>query len=50
MTTGADILRAAFADSCQSLGRVLDGVGDEEFFWEPVAGAPGGRRTRYSPG
>lgn len=38
MTTGADVLRDAFAASCKSLDRLLDGVSDEEFFWEPVAG------------
>jgi uncharacterized damage-inducible protein DinB len=38
MTTGADVLRDAFAASCKSLDRILDGVSDEEFFWEPVAG------------
>jgi DinB superfamily len=37
MTTGADLLRGEFEDSCNSLHKVLDGVGDEEFFWEPVA-------------
>jgi hypothetical protein len=38
MTTGADVLRDAFAASCKSLDRVLDGVSGEEFFREPVAG------------
>ena len=38
MTTGADVLRDAFAASCKSLDRILDGVSDDEFFWEPVAG------------
>ena len=37
MTTGVDILRASFAASCDSLRRVLHGVTEEEFFWEPVA-------------
>jgi len=31
MTTGADVLRNAFAASCTSLDRILDGVSDEEF-------------------
>ena len=38
MTTGVDILRAAYAGSCDSLRRVLTGVTAEEVFWEPVAG------------
>jgi hypothetical protein len=38
MTTGTEILAAAYAASCDSLQRVLSGVGEEEFFWEPVAG------------
>jgi uncharacterized damage-inducible protein DinB len=38
MTTGADILRTAYAGSCDTLRRVLTGVTTDEFFWEPVAG------------
>ncbi len=38
MTTAVEILRAALDDSCESLGRVLAGIGDAEFFWEPVPG------------
>ncbi len=38
MTTGAEILRTAYAASCDSLRRVLSGVSEQEFFWEPVAG------------
>jgi hypothetical protein len=38
MTSGADVLRAEFADSCTTLHRVLGGIGKEEFFWEPVSG------------
>jgi hypothetical protein len=38
MTSGTDILRAAFTASCESLRATLDGISDEEFFWEPVAG------------
>jgi len=38
MTTGADILRASFDQSCDTLRRVLAGVSTDEFFWEPVAG------------
>jgi hypothetical protein len=37
MTTGAEILRTAYAASCDSLRRVLSGVTEQEFFWEPVA-------------
>jgi hypothetical protein len=37
MTTGVEILRSAFAASCETLRRVLGGVTTEEFFWEPVA-------------
>jgi len=38
MTSGADILRSAFADSCQTLRQVLSGVTHAEFFWGPVDG------------
>jgi uncharacterized damage-inducible protein DinB len=38
MTTGVDILRTAYASSCETLRRVLTGVTDEAFFWEPVSG------------
>jgi hypothetical protein len=38
MTTGIEVLRSAFAESCDALRRVLDGVSAEEFFWEPVGG------------
>ncbi|HEY2312017.1 MAG TPA: DinB family protein [Streptosporangiaceae bacterium] len=38
MTTGIEVLRSAFAESCDTLRRVLDGVSAEEFFWEPVGG------------
>jgi hypothetical protein len=38
MTTGIDVLRSAFTASCDSLRRTLDGVSDDEFFWEPVGG------------
>ena len=38
MTTGAEIIRAAYAASCKSVSRVLTGITAEEFFWEPVAG------------
>jgi DinB superfamily len=38
MTGCAELLRDAFARSSEALGRVLGGIGDEEFFWEPVAG------------
>jgi hypothetical protein len=38
MTTGIEVLRSAFAASSDTLRRVLDGVSDEEFFWEPVGG------------
>lgn len=38
MTTGADILRTAYASSCESLERILRGITAEEFFWEPVSG------------
>ena len=31
-------MRGAFAESCEALSRVLADIGDEEFFWEPVAG------------
>ncbi|HSZ98829.1 MAG TPA: DinB family protein [Streptosporangiaceae bacterium] len=38
MTTGIDVLRSAYTASCDSLRRILDGVGEDEFFWEPVGG------------
>jgi DinB family protein len=38
MTTGIEILRTAFTASSDTLRRVLDGVTDSEFFWEPVGG------------
>lgn len=38
MTTGADIIRTAYAASCDSVQRVLSGMTEGEFFWEPVAG------------
>jgi uncharacterized damage-inducible protein DinB len=38
MTTGAEILRAAYEGSCNTLRRVLAGVSSDEFFWEPVEG------------
>jgi hypothetical protein len=38
MTSCVEFLRDAFARSSEALGRVLSGIGDEEFFWEPVAG------------
>ena len=39
MTTGIDVLRIrAYTTSCDSLRRVLAGVSEEEFFWEPVGG------------
>lgn len=33
-----ELLRDAFAESSEALSRVLADIGDEEFFWEPVAG------------
>jgi DinB superfamily len=38
MTTGADLIRSSYAASCDSVRRVLSGISDKEFFWEPVAG------------
>jgi hypothetical protein len=38
MTTAVDLLRAGFAASSEKLAEVLAGIGDEEFFWEPVPG------------
>jgi uncharacterized damage-inducible protein DinB len=38
MSTGAEILRTAYAASCDSLRRILTGITDAEFFWEPVGG------------
>lgn len=39
MTTGVDILRGAYQASCDKLHKTLDGIGDAEFFWKPVAGS-----------
>ncbi len=39
MTTGVDILRSTYQASCDRLHKVLDGIGEAEFFWEPVAGS-----------
>ncbi|HXZ64215.1 MAG TPA: hypothetical protein VEH05_05735 [Streptosporangiaceae bacterium] len=53
MTTGVDILRAAYAGSGETLRRVLAGSSAEEFFGEPVAADPtgetAGRCTGSSP-
>jgi hypothetical protein len=38
MTTGIDVLRSAHTASCDSLRRILAGIGKDEFFWEPVGG------------
>lgn len=38
MTTGIDIVRSAFAESCEKLRQILGGIREEEFFWEPVGG------------
>lgn len=38
MTSAVDILREQFAGSSGHLGEVLVGIGDAEFFWEPVPG------------
>jgi uncharacterized damage-inducible protein DinB len=39
MTTGVEILRGAYQASCDKLHKILDGIGEAEFFWEPVAGS-----------
>lgn len=38
MSSCVEFLRDEFARSSEALGRILGGIGDEEFFWEPVAG------------
>ena len=38
MSSCVELLRGAFAESCEALSRVLADIGDEEFIWEPVAG------------
>jgi hypothetical protein len=38
VTSAIELLRASYALSCESLHRVLDGISNGEFFWEPVAG------------
>jgi hypothetical protein len=38
MTSCVELLRDGFARSSEALGRVISGIGHEEFFWEPVAG------------
>lgn len=37
MTSASELLRTSYAASCRSLRRILTGVSDAEFFWEPVA-------------
>ena len=38
MSSCVEFLRDEFVRSSEALGRILGGIGDEEFFWEPVAG------------
>lgn len=38
MTTTTEVLRWQFQKSSEHLDEVLADIGDEEFFWEPVAG------------
>ena len=38
MVNASGLLRELYADSCARLDRVLAGMEDSEFFWEPVAG------------
>jgi hypothetical protein len=38
MTTATQLLTDTFSASCDSLRRILGGVGEDEFFWEPVGG------------
>jgi hypothetical protein len=38
MTGLLEVVRIQFADSCDRLGRILAGLEDDEFFWEPVDG------------
>jgi hypothetical protein len=38
MASCVELLRDGFAKSSETLSRVLSGIGDEEFFWEPVVG------------
>ncbi len=39
MTTAIDVLQSAYQRSCDKLHQILDGIGEPEFFWEPVAGS-----------
>jgi hypothetical protein len=38
VVTASGLLREQYADSCARLDRILAGLEDPEFFWEPVAG------------
>ena len=38
MATATDILTEQFAESSTNILSILEGIGDEEFFWEPYAG------------
>ncbi|HZO68851.1 MAG TPA: DinB family protein [Kribbellaceae bacterium] len=38
MAGGAEILRAQWAQSCERLERIVAGLTDDEFFWEPCDG------------
>ena len=38
MVTALTVLQEQFDASCTHLNGLLDGIGDEEFFWEPVDG------------
>jgi DinB superfamily len=37
-TSALDLLRRTFVDSCESLDRIVTGLEDDEYNWEPVPG------------
>lgn len=45
MTTAVGILQSQWAESCARTRRIVDGLTDAEFFWEPCAGCWTVRRT-----
>lgn len=50
MTTRSALLRGQWTRSCERLLRRLRGLGDDEYFWEPVPGCWNVRPDPQSPG
>jgi len=49
MASAVDVLRGQWARSCDRILRRLDGLSDDEYFWEPVAGCWSVRPDVTSP-